>query len=398
MVKNLTQIKFLYTNIGRGHPFYLDGIKEALLRENEVALTHSVNDVFQISSGISLAAWKLAYWLYRKGSSDNFINQIYSRIRSGTNYNNQSIMLSILGRNLKSHFANGNVPIVVGHPLLVGILKGKKDLIYQHGEVIAPKEAFVKGAQKIIVPTSEVAQKFIEYGYNEDDLFVSGLCIENSLVNLAQKSFEQRLYRLKNNDILIGAFYSSGAEPDIHISKLIAAGISLVQHGGKSIFFVKHDGAFEKQVKIELNNKNIIYRILKSPSDSIDNLAPVTIVRFSSRKEESLYTTKLFRQFDFFAAPSHERTNWAIGLGLPMFVIGPCIGTFSPLNSKFLSDQNVSINIDSERTANGLGELLNLSRDRNKLIEMAKLGWGKFKIDGFNKISDYLISYCSQNR
>ena len=31
-------------------------------------------------------------------------------------------------------------------------------------------------------------------------------------------------------------------------------------------------------------------------------------------------TSALFDHFDFFMAPSHERTCWAFGLGLPMFI------------------------------------------------------------------------------
>ena len=38
---NFSQIQFLYTNIGRGHPFYLDGINEILLRKGKISLIKS---------------------------------------------------------------------------------------------------------------------------------------------------------------------------------------------------------------------------------------------------------------------------------------------------------------------------------------------------------------------
>ena len=58
-------VEFLYTNIGRGHPFYLDGITDALIHSGQVKLVRQQKDVFEISRGLSLVGWKLARWFYQ---------------------------------------------------------------------------------------------------------------------------------------------------------------------------------------------------------------------------------------------------------------------------------------------------------------------------------------------
>ena len=58
-----TAIEFLYTNIGRGHPHYLDGIVESLSKER----VGRVTDVFAVSAGIERAAWKTVRTVYRVG-------------------------------------------------------------------------------------------------------------------------------------------------------------------------------------------------------------------------------------------------------------------------------------------------------------------------------------------
>ena len=72
-----SKIDFLYTNIGRGHPFYLDGIMQALVRSGNISIVRQKHDVFELSSGLSLNGWQLARWLYQKGSSGGLVGSIY---------------------------------------------------------------------------------------------------------------------------------------------------------------------------------------------------------------------------------------------------------------------------------------------------------------------------------
>ncbi|MDA1043649.1 MAG: hypothetical protein O3C57_00340, partial [Verrucomicrobia bacterium] len=66
---------FLYAEIGRGHPFYLDGIRSAL---PDSATVH-VDNVFTRSRGISLLGWQLARGAYAWGSSRSG-GRVYTRL------------------------------------------------------------------------------------------------------------------------------------------------------------------------------------------------------------------------------------------------------------------------------------------------------------------------------
>jgi hypothetical protein len=52
----------------------------------------------------------------------------------------------------------------------------------------------------------------------------------------------------------------------------------------------------------------------------------------------------------------------------------------------------VAEQIDSNSAADVFGERLNYLRGTGKLAEMAKAGWGKYRIDGFDKIAEFLIT------
>ena len=182
------RINFLYTNIGRGHPSYLDGIVESMIRQGETGLVRTVNDVFDVSHGLSRLAWKTVRYMYRRGSSRGFIGRVYERIRSGADYNNSGVGLRILGRDIRKYYTDDNSPLILAHPMLVGILAGRKDIVYQHGELVVPHEALVAGASKVFVPTSKTARAFIKSGYNPDDVIVTGLCVEPALVRQAQEA------------------------------------------------------------------------------------------------------------------------------------------------------------------------------------------------------------------
>ena len=105
----------------------------------------------------------------------------------------------------------------------------------------------------------------------------------------------------------------------------------------------------------------------------------------------------IFPFFDFFVAPSHERTNWALGLGLPLFIVGPCIGPFAPLNQAKLLDVGVAKVIDSSEQAVRFGDDLTDLMRSGQLAAMANAGWGKQSIDGFAKIAEFLSNQYAGN-
>src|SRR5512138_1092104 len=119
------KLTFLYVNIGRGHPFYLDGIIEALIRRGGVGLVRQQQDVFEISRGMSALAWRATKWLYRTAPSHPLIGRLYHSLRQNNDYNDGGLALFLLGRDIRSMFAGSTEPLIVSHPTLVGILKGR---------------------------------------------------------------------------------------------------------------------------------------------------------------------------------------------------------------------------------------------------------------------------------
>ncbi|MFQ5499888.1 MAG: hypothetical protein ACE5FH_09465, partial [Candidatus Zixiibacteriota bacterium] len=204
-------LTFLYTNIGRGHPFYLDGVRDALNRSGRAGLVCRQHDVFELSRNLPQMAWKASRWLYRHGSSGGPVGKFYSTIRSGADYNRAGLPLHILGRSLRSNPLLDQGSLIVAHPILVAIFRNRKNLFYQHGEVITPPEAVVQGAQHIFVPTEEAAAPFLKSEYSEEQVTITGFCVEPALVAQAADAFNARCRRFSVGERLTGAYFSSGA-------------------------------------------------------------------------------------------------------------------------------------------------------------------------------------------
>lgn len=337
---------------------------------------------------MSLALWRMARWLYKSGSSPGPTHQLYRLLRRSTDYNKPSIMLNIMGRSVRTRFLADPGRLVVAHPLLVAMLKNHGDLIYQHGEVITPTEAVVTGATTVLVPTMEAAEPFLNGGYKKQQLVITGMCIESALVNRAEECYESRLSRILNSAPLTGAFFSSGAEPQKHIEKLVASALSASQSGFRVIIFAARHGALHARASRAFRacgRELLVYRPgeSKPESESMLNL-------FDTRAEEERLTAEWFSDFDYFVAPSHERTNWALGLGLPMFIVRPPIGPFSPLNDLKLTKSGVAVPIDNLDDAAKFAEILAGLRSEGRMAEMARAGWKPDDISGFRTAAEYI--------
>ena len=391
VIKPRRGINLLYTNIGRGHPFYLDALVEAFVKSGQIRAIKGQSDVFEVSTGLARRGWRTARWLYLKGSSRGMVSRVYDRVRSGSDYNRPSLMLSVMGRDIRKRYMSDPDPLVVAHPILVGILRGKKDLIYQHGEVVTPGEAVALGASKVIVPTEEAGGPFVERGYNKEDVFVSGLCIEPALVRQAGEAFEARIGRIDRRGGLTGAFFSSGAEPREHVEKLVTAAVSAVADGGRVIVFGKKGGRLAVTAAGRFDNAGVPYYAVDSADLIPKDFDGAMVVSFENRREENLFTGHLFGRFDYFVAPSHERTNWALGLGLPMFAVGPAVGPFAPLNRDKLVKSGVAEEIVDPAAAGRFGRRLHELRSTGALDSMARAGRGKAAIDGFERIVNFLV-------
>jgi len=394
-VSHPLNISCLYTNIGRGHPFYLDGVIEELGRLDDPPEI-GVYDALTVSRGLANRAWRVARWMYRRGSSGGPFGQIYSGLRKNRDYGRRSPTLALLGRDLRRLLRSGVEPLVVAHPILVGILRDRDNLVYQHGEVVAPGEALVRGASFVMVPTEQVAQAFFEAGYDRSQLIVSGLCIEPLLVSRADEVYGLRSGRLQASSPLTGLFVSSGAEPKEHVSRIISSITSSISAGATPLVLARKGGRLEREVIAVGRSRDIDVRVMR-PGESADRTQSGCLLGlFESRVEEAMLATQWFDRLDFLVAPPHERTNWAIGLGLPMFALTPTIGPFAPLNLSLLLDSGTTMAIESDSQAARFGELLTELHRSGRLVDMARRGWGQHEINGFAQIAEFLVNRYRQ--
>jgi hypothetical protein len=384
------KLNIIYTEIGRGHPFYLDGIIELMVSNYELDFSSTTVNVFSISRGVSRWFWRLARRTYKMGGRGSLAGRIYKIIRNRKGMVYSGIIGRTMARDIRRHIRKNRYPALVAHPMLVQMISDLVPVYYQHGEAAAPPVSVVPGAAKIFVPLPGTKSEFLESGLAENGLFESGLCIEPKLAEEADIFFSKRVNRLKTKEMLIGAFYSSGAEPQEHIDKIVLMLKSLDRAGQKAIVFCRAGGILQDRMMNSLTAK--IFKPDQKEVSLIEALERANILTavFSHRAGENQSTIKLFKYFDYLVAPSHERSNWALGLGLPMFILHPPIGPFAPLNREILVDRGVAVDIMNGREATDFASFLEAMRRDGRLLKMAESGYGHFDIDGFEKIAEYL--------
>jgi len=383
MITAPAKISFLYVNIGRGHPFYLDGIIEALVRRGEIGLVRQQQDVFEIAHGLSAVCWRATRWLYRTAPSQQFVGRIYHWLRRNNDYNRGSIALSLLGRDIRKQYATNTDPLVVSHPTLVGILKGRPGLIYQHGELAAPAESLVRGAELVLVPTSEQADQFGQAGYRPDQVVITGLCIEPALVKQAADAYQARLRRIQSDAPLAGVYFSSGAEPKPHVQAILQTSLSSIRAGHRAMIFAQQGGRLATAVLHGCTNANVSVHRVNSNMAEIPESSQVILIEHQSRREENALTARILPIADFLVSPAHERTNWALGLGLPMMILEPCFGPFAPINRRILLEHGVAYDLNVQSEHRSFGERIDSMRSKGELTRLAERGWGRYPINGF---------------
>jgi hypothetical protein len=248
----------------------------------------------------------------------------------------------------------------------------------------------VKGASKVFVPTSQVADLFERAGYESGDIVVTGLCVEPPLVAQAAAARNSRLSRYDSTGPLTVALYSSGAEPAPHVELLASALVSIVRAGHRAVAVFQGDGQFERVLRRVVEGHRFSAIEIEPVAELPDELPQVTLAPMASRQDEYQLTARLFPRFDLFMGPPHERSNWAVGLGLPMLAIEPAIGPFAPLNRELLMDRGVA-RIISASGAKEAGDLIGDLRSSGELARMSEQGWDREPIDGFATAANYLV-------
>ena len=372
-------VDFLYTDIGRGHPFYLDGIIELL----SPAQRGEISTVFSVTSGLAHLAWRGARAAYSLGSSCGGQASLYSRLRRSTDYNAPGPLLRAAGRPLKDHFSSREASLVVAHPILTALLQGHPHLIYQHGEVIVPPECLIRGEHSVLAPTTDVAQVFIDAGAPAENVEVTGLCIEPGLADDAATMQEQRQQRYAENETLTGGYLSSGAEPAAHRKALVAAALSAVLRGGRALLIARQGGPYARLARREFIRRGLTLTIHGGripPGGAL-------LQTYTDRGTLDAVTREHFAELDYVVSPAHERTNWALGLGVPMFIVAPAIGTYAPRNQEFLLGHGVA---EALGDAESFGARLNQLGREGVLAKRSAAGWDRYPINGFKAIADYL--------
>jgi hypothetical protein len=362
---------FLSSEIGRGHPFYLDGLIRAIEASGCAGLIERRASVFDVSRGLSLLAWKVVRASYGNAGRGGWSADLYHRVRGRVSYNERSALLALLGRDLRA-WAGETGRVFVDHPAIVGALGDRGDVWYMHGEMVVPEEAVVRSASRIFVPTEEAADEFVRGGVDRAKLLVTGVCVENELVPGAVASLEGRRVRIASRAELTVAFFSSGAEPPPHVEVLARGAAAIAGAGHAAVVFAKRGGRLER-------------RVLKQGGG-----AATEIVSFETREELDRKTAERFARFDIVVSPPHERSSWAFALGVPFFLVGPDIGPFAPRNRKLLLRTGAAAEIASPQAADRLHEVLHQLRGSGDLLRMSKSG-GTVPFRGFERAAQYVI-------
>jgi len=379
----------LCTEIGRGHPSYLDSVVE-VLREKGVEL--SCSTVFQESRGVSLLGWRSLAFLYWAGGRGGLARRVYNSLRTGQAVlRERSLLLRLLGRDLTSHLAGLRGILLVAHPFLAHLLSSVCRTWYVHGEIAAPPECAIARAERIFVPLRETRDRLVSSGANPASVVVTGLMIEPGLLERREGAFRERLERIGSGKSLTIGFFTSGAYPSEHMVSILDGARSVVEHDMRAVLFSGTKRGPFQSIRRKVRGWGIPW-----VEDSCDRPAEspswqVRLVHRSTRHEETARACELVPELDAFVSASHERTNWAVGLGLPMFVLFPLIGTFASQNFEFARGQGVACPLGTVEAARNLGKIVKELRKTGQLAEMARRGYGVLEVDGVEAVAAQVL-------
>ncbi|UCG41938.1 MAG: hypothetical protein JSU73_08590 [candidate division WOR-3 bacterium] len=350
--------------IGRGHPSYLDSILQALRETHGIEVP--VLTLNQVCTGRSKKAWDLARTIYRAGAQGGPVTWIYNRTRSEKS-RPAAWQLRLLGLDLRPRLSGFDGICVAEHPLVAHILAPVCRVAYLHAEIAAPVVGVVPGVWRTFVPLEVTRRGLVLAGAEPAAITVTGLVVEPELVRLAEPAYRARHGRLceRAGGLTVG-FFCSGAYPRPHLERIIAGVLSCLDSGHRVNVFAGTDQEKARRLENRL------------PADA----RGLGFIVCPDRRVETNRTAELFPELDVLVAAAHERTNWAVGLGLPMFVLMPNIGPFSPQNYRFARDQDVCRPLSTVKDARNLGPLIADLRRTGELRSTAERGYGPLPIGG----------------
>jgi len=378
MIDQSRPLTSVCSDIGRGHPVYLDSVLTVLRAlpgfEPRMIETISCN---RFDHGLSGLAWRAVRLGYSFGALGGPATWLYNQLRSPRT-RPSAIQLWLLGSDLRRELTGYDGVCLVDHPLLAAILQDTCRVAYLHAEIAAPRPAAVPEAWRTFVPLEWTAARLEAFGVRRENIVVTGLVIEPELLAVAEAAFKARLDRLATTTPLTVGFFISGAYPRPHALKLIAAAASTTAAGHRALIFWGQGWLRAAKVQVNLRKLNV-------PEDK------ARLVWSRSRSDETARSAATLPELDVMVAAAHERTNWAVGLGLPMFALLPHIGPFAKENYEFAAAQEVCLKLDSMDAAYGFGGLLNELRDSGRLAAMARSGWGRLPVNGAEETARCLL-------
>ena len=399
----------LYSDIGRGHPSYLDSLLYLLKKRAPHLVCRTVFSVSgpcgQESKGVSLLCWRTLSWLYNISGKGGVQTRFYNLVRKRSQKSSKdSLGIKILGRHLKRAYENFPGICLVDHPIVARSLADICRVWYVHGEIAAPAECAIQGVERILAPLNETKEMLIACGAEKEAVVVCGLMIEPPLVESVEKAYQERLKRInKSNRPLTVGFFTSGAYPKEHMEKIILGAFSVIQKKMKAIIFCGTNPHKFEWVKNKVSGWGAKIVEDKSEFGSCGEETShhneefdLKLVGRPTRQEDTQCAVQAIPNLDVFVAASHERTNWAVGLGLPMFVLFPLIGTYASQNFEFAQAQKVVYPLDVPEKAKNLGEILSGLRQKGQLLQMAQNGVGVHSITGIDTAVSYFTRKFDQ--
>jgi hypothetical protein len=324
----------LYTDIGRGHPNYMDSTLRAIKnRLGALPKDFQITSVFKETRGLSNISWRMIKKLYGSGAQGGLISSFYNALRSKQQApSKNSLAVNILGKDLRRAFTDYDGIVLVAHPMLAQILGDICHVFYIHGEIAAPMEFILNKAEKIYVPLEETAQHMRAQGVPAEIIEITGLMLEPELMGKAKLIQAERLKRINAGARPTFGFFNSGAYPKEHVKQImkginhildnklgrviLSAGNDPKKFGGFMLAHERFRPVTEKDKFIQQNNDLLILSDIE-------------------REKLTLKELEILPELDMLIMAAHERVNWSLGLDLPTILLRPNIGSFSGMNLEF---------------------------------------------------------------
>jgi hypothetical protein len=230
-------------------------------------------------------------------------------------------------------------------------------------------------------------------------LSVTGLMIEPDLIPESDYVFSERVKRAETFQRPVVGFFTSGAYPAEHVRRIMLGIESVIEKGFMALLFCGTDRRFYDSAVKRLGHLKAGMVVddgtREEPwllKEGRGTEARLFFLTRPDRISDTALAVNYVPHLDVFVAAAHERVNWALGLGLPLFALFPMIGTHSRMNYEFAEENGVAQSLETDEEARDLGPtILELQRS-GTAAAMVQNGFGKFDIHGAEHTAEEIIA------